>query len=134
MADSIVILDGALGANFAPSRWFLLHGEKDTLDFKIVVSSGPAVVAWYLEFSKDLVDAYREVAEEDVGNGVTHMPKVLRDFKEASTGTGLLTGTHLLTTQFVRSHMFCRIQIACTSGTVTRATVLSRFGELPTMP
>lgn len=125
----IILLDAPLGAAFIPTTAFLMQGERETIDFDITVTAGPAKVEWFLEFAQDPTNGpwRREVAEEDVGGGVTHMPKVVRDFQETG-GAGLAVGVHNLSTQHVRAHQFSRVQIRAAAGTVTRAVVTAIFG------
>lgn len=105
--------------------------ERVAVDFTLVVTV-PAKVDWFLEFTRQNPLAagapfFQEIAEEDIGGGVTHMPKVIRDFQE-NGGALLAAGTHRLTAQFVRAHDIARLQIRASVGTVTRATIEAVFG------
>jgi hypothetical protein len=128
----LTIFNAALGAAFAPSRPFLLNGDKLVFDFDIVVAAGPdAVIEFFEEFASDNpLDPntrwYRQTAEEDIGGGVVHMPIVVRDFQKNGTGP-LPPGTHRLSVPLVRTHHFCRLQIRITAGFAT-ANIVVPFG------
>jgi len=133
-----VIYDAAAQAAFTPSKPFLIVAERVTLDWFFDKTAGvsTAKVEWFLEFTSDdplsvAARWAREVAEEDIGNGVTHMPPVVRDFADIPTGQTKRS------TQFVRSHQFVRVQIklALTSpDLLQRVTVQTPFGSQVLVP
>jgi hypothetical protein len=120
------IFKGLLSPAFQPSTPFLFAAERVTLDFAI--SGQP--VEWYLEFTSDDPNDIatiwkREVAEEDVGGGVTHMPAVVRDFPDDPDEPGNFS------VPMIRTHKFCRIQIRDATGLLPpsiMAEVLAVFG------
>lgn len=125
----IDIFSGALGVTFAPTQPFLLHAEKVTVDFVVDVTIGPAVVEWYLEYTSGNPNDtntiwYREVAEEDVGGGVVHMPKVVRNLEDNDDDNHQLTqGIHYMSAQMVRAHNLCRLQVRLNPVPVAMATM-----------
>ena len=133
----VEIINAVPGATFVPSTPFQLRGERVVLDWDIVITAG-ARVEWFLEFTSDNPLAAtarwrREVAEEDVGGGVTDMPQVVRNFQVLGGGV-LPTGTHRLSAQMVRAHNFARIQVRVASGTVTGLNVFAVFGTSVSAP
>lgn len=130
---SVELFNGALGAAFAPTRYLLLSGERLALDFDITVAGAPATVEWFMEFtsqnpSDPATSWHREVAEEDIGGGVTHMPVVVRDF------AALAAGTTRLSAQFIRAHDFVRLQMRAAVGAVPNLAVTAPFGSQPAAP
>lgn len=138
MATSgLVLFDGRLTDSFAGSVPVLLSAERLTVDFVIDVTA-EAVVQWYLAFTPDDPNAQgaiwrQEVAEEDVGNGVVHMPKVIRDFTE-NGGAALAVGQHAFTCQFIRSHNIARVYVRVSSGAVDRCVITAPFGASALSP
>jgi len=122
----IELFNGLLSGAFQPTKPFLIAADKVTLDFFIAAPFSPAKTEWYLEFTSDdpnMLTARwaREVAEEDVGGGVTHMPPVVRDFPDAG----------FFSNHFVRQHHYVRVQIREVSGAVppaVTAIILAPFG------
>jgi hypothetical protein len=95
------------------------------MDFIVTVSSGPATVEWYLEFTNlnpNSVEWFREVSEDNNGGGSVAMAKVVRTFQE-NGGAGLATGTHRIATPLTRPGPLARIQIRCSSGTASAQIV-----------
>jgi len=134
---SSIILNTTLGASFQPSLPVLIPVEKVVLDFKITIPGRDSIrVQWYPEFSEDSptdpnVEWYREVAEEDIGNGDVRMPIAIRRFSTEGADADLPPGTYFLSVQFKRSHKICRIQMAGAGAAVVVKTV---FGDIPTAP
>ena len=127
------VFSGALGAGFAAGTPFFLYQDNTyvVLDFEAVVTVA-ASIEWFLEFTSgnpnDVgAEWYQETAQEDAGGGVVGMPKVLRTLQANGGGT-LAAGTHRVSTQFVRKHLYARIQVRQSAGTVTDLTVLNVFG------
>ena len=126
---SIQIFNGNLGVNFAPTRAFLLASEKITVDFLVTVTVGPAVIEWYLEYGSmnpndPAAEWLREVAEEDVGNGVVYMPKVVRRLTDNDNALHQLAqGTHYLSAQMMRAHQLCRLQVRMAAAPVATAAM-----------
>lgn len=120
------------------SKAFLINADAVTLDWNIVVTAGPSLVEWYMEFTSDnplssSATWYREVAEEDGGNGVTLMPEVTRKFTSNGVSTGLTAGTHNLSTQLIRKHRYVHLKIRCNTGRAT-VTVVAPFGLVASAP
>lgn len=139
MSGSMELFNSVLGATFAPSRAFMIQGERATLDFLVEVTGETlAKIEWYFEFtSEDPNDPdaiwYRELAEQNTaGSGTTNMPKVVRVFQERD-GTLLAAGEHALDAQCTRAHNFTRIQIAVTQGTAS-AVVRAPFATQADSP
>jgi hypothetical protein len=131
----VLLFNGTLGAGFKPSSWLQIAAEEITLAFHLVTSGGPTTINWFLEFTDDPTGtpiASREVDEQDTGNGVVTMSKVLRTFKE-NGGAALADGVHDLSTQFTRQTPYVRLQIQVTAG-VAAAKITSSTGSLPVNP
>lgn len=117
-----------LTTSFVASKVFAISGERITVDWLAVVTTAPTEIQWYFEFGSDLTNFFREVDEEDLGDGNVDMSKVVRSFKE-NGGALLAAGTHRLSTQFVRRHQFCRMQARIVAGGgAATITVDERFG------
>ncbi len=134
----LTLFDAVPGSGFAPTQPFQVSADRVILNWTAVVTVA-AGIQWYLEFTdENPIDPNtvwnREVAEEDVGSGVTHMPLVVRDFQNFSNGLGLPVGTTGISTNFVRQANFIRAQIKLASGTVTRLKVTVPFGSSPAVP
>lgn len=128
------LFNGAAAAAFTPSKPFLISGERTTLDFLFTLPAPGATLEWFLEFTSDDPNAAaarwaREVAEEDVGGGVTNMPLVLRNFAG-------IVNDEKRSCQFVRAHRFCRVQfrLAAASPAIDNVTILAPFGLLAQSP
>lgn len=121
---------------FAPTAWMLVADARIPLAFNLVTTGGPTAFNFYPEFTDDptatTVIASREVDEQDVGNGVVTMSKVIRTFQE-NNGALLQNGTHNLSTQFVRMAPFMRLQIQVSVGFAV-ALITSSFGSAPIAP
>lgn len=117
-----------LTAGYQASNPFMVADLTAVIHAKLVVSSSPAAVTWYLEYSDDLVDWFREVAEEDAGGGAVLMPIVIRTFAD-NAGTTLAVGTSNLAAQLTRQARFIRVQIASAGAVV--ATLVAPFGMNP---
>jgi hypothetical protein len=135
VAIEIVLFNAAAPVAFAPSKPLLMSADKFTVDFDIVVpaAGGPSKLEWFLEFATDdPLDAgtrwAREVAEEDVGAGVTDMPDVVRNF------SALPDGTSHKSAQFIRAHRFVRIQLQLAAGLISQVTIRAPFGVTPARP
>jgi hypothetical protein len=135
---SAIILDQTLTAAFTPSKPILIAGEKVVLDFRLVIPGpGPLSVQWYPEFTEGNpfdptnLEWFREVAEEDIGNGNVRMSLVIRRFTINGADTALPAGTHRIDCEFKRTHKFFRIQML---GLGCVARVIVPFGEIPSAP
>lgn len=119
------LFNAPLTGAFQPTKPFLITGSKVVLDFEFDIAG---TVEWYKEFASEDPNAastiwHREVAEEDVGGGITNMPPVVRNFV-------LTTGNLNRDCEFVRTHQFCRVQIRVTSvAPLPRAIVRTPFGD-----
>ena len=136
--QSQVIFNGVLGAVFAPTQPIVMIGERVTMDFDVTVTANDTKIDWYLEFSEDLSDLLnnpwrREIAEEDVGNGITWMPKVIRTLTEEGNQNGLDIGVHHVSAQMLRSHKFARMQLRASSGSAS-VRVVAPFGYRAVVP
>jgi hypothetical protein len=103
------------------------------LDFAITIPIGTVRVLWYLEFTCDNpfdLNAiwFREVAEEDIGNGDVRMPYAIRRFSTYGADADLPAGTYRFDVQLKRVHDFCRIQL---SGNGASAKVSAPINETP---
>lgn len=128
------IFDALLTAAYQPSAPVVVSDEMIILDFEIIVPVGSTVrVLWYLEFaSSNPFDAntkwYREVSEEDIGNGDVRMPMAIRRFSTSGADADLPAGTYYLDVQLKRVHDFCRVQI---QGNGARAKILAPVNAQP---
>lgn len=127
-----------LTTSFVASKVFILGAEHVTLDFEAVITTNPTVVEWFMEFtSENPLDAstrfFREVAEEDAGNGVVAMPIVIRSLRDNNAADNLLpVATHLMSMQFIRHHKLVRIQARLLAGGgAARLTVDEPFATIP---
>lgn len=129
---AVRLFNAALGAAFAPSSALLISGNKVALDFQLTVTT-LAQIEWYPEFTSDAPSSvttiwYREVAEEDIGNGDVRMPKAIRRFTEFG-GALLASGTHNLSVQLERTHQIFRLQMRIVAGAAS-AQVWAPFGTI----
>jgi hypothetical protein len=139
----VSIFNAALTNAFQASDPFTITGEAIVLDMllsvaNIAVPGTAARIEWYFEFASDDPNAtttnwYREVAEEDIGNGDVRMSTVIRRFATNASDAPLPEATYRFDMQFARRHNFCRIQIRVLAGGADncRATVLSVLGSQP---
>lgn len=129
---SLTLFKKSLTGSFVPSSALLINGRDITFGFEIVVSTAPAAVEWYLEFS-ELPDPagkwFREIAEEDVGLGVVRTPTVVRTLMDNGAAT-LAIGTHLLDAEVHRRRQFVRMQLRLASGGPATAEVTAPFGTI----
>lgn len=132
----IQLFKGRLPVTFGPTAWFLLTGAKIPLEFQFTTSAGPTRIDYYLEFTDDPTlpspITFREVDEQDVGNGVVTMSKVIRTFQE-NNGGFLQNGVHNLSCQLLRLAPIARLQIQASAGTAT-AIITASSGELIVAP
>lgn len=133
-----LLFRGTVTGSFTPTAWMLVTADQIPLAFHLVTSGGPTGFLFYPEFTDDPTApagsllASREVDEQDVGNGVVTMSKVIRTFQENNGGL-LQNGTHDLSTQFVRLAPFARLQISLSQGAAT-ALITSSVGSTPIAP
>lgn len=133
--STIELFNANLGTTFQPSAAFMVPADRVVLFFDLDISApGPVKVEWYAEFSDGVATGppsswtwRREVAEEDTGNGVVNMPKVVRTFQDNNGTTGLPVGTHNLDVDLVRRGPVCRIQMRVVAGGAA-ARVSTPFG------
>jgi hypothetical protein len=140
---SISLFNGPLTNAFQPTAGFLLAGETVVLDLVANVASVPPAadagrIECYLEYTTEDPNAvntrwFREVAEEDIGNGDVRMPKVVRRFTENGADTALAVGIHYLNMQFSRKEGFARLQVRVAAGGANACSlaVFAVFGALP---
>lgn len=124
------IFNATLTSSFVASDPFLIVDGLAVADFSLRTTAGPAEVEWYYELTSDNpVDAttewFREVAEELPGVGYIDMPPAVRRFSN-------LTGTQSRDVQTAKTHMYCRVQLRKTTGSID-VIVKTPFG-LPTYP
>lgn len=132
-----VVFDGALTGGFVATKPLLMTADTIVYDM-IATVSVLAKIEFFLEFTSDnpldpLAFWSREVSEDDAGNGVVHMPMVVRDL-QVNGGTGLPIGVSKVTLQFVRKHRCVRMQVRAAVGTVTELQVLAPFGLVCNAP
>lgn len=133
-----LLFKGTVPATFTPTVWMLVTADQIPLAFHLVTTGGPTSFQFFPEFTDDptvpaaSVLASREVDEQDVGNGVVTMSKVIRTFQENNGGL-LQNATHDLSTQFVRLAPFVRLQIQANAGFAT-ALITSSVGTKPIAP
>jgi hypothetical protein len=116
MAPPAVIFNAALTGAFQASDPVMVSDEIVILDFEITIAMGTVRVQWYLEFTADNpfdVNAvwFREVSEEDIGNGDVRMATAIRRFSTFGADADLGVGTYRFDVQLKRVHDFCRIKI-----------------------
>lgn len=121
------LFKGPLPATFTPTAWLAITAREFTIDFDLTCSSGPSTVEYYLEFANAPTGpAYREVAQEDAGEGVVLMPEVVRTFSNSGSAV-LADGHYFFDTEYVRRHRLVRVQIRAAAGTV-QAQITAPFG------
>jgi hypothetical protein len=126
----VVLFKKPLTASFVPSDPLLISGNEITLGFEIVVTTAPAGIEWYLEFSESPAGPwYREIAEEDIGLGVVRTPTVVRTFMDNGAAT-LAIGTHRLDAELRRRRQIARVQLRLAAGGPATATVNAPFGKI----
>ena len=133
MAPPVTIFDAALTAAFQSSQPVVVSNDIVILDFTIVIAVGTVRVQWYLEFTSDNpfdpnAAWFREVSEEDIGNGDVRMPVAIRRFSTFGADADLGVGTHRFDVQLKRVHNFCRIKIL---GNGATAKVIAPVNALP---
>jgi hypothetical protein len=79
---------------------------------------------------------FREVAEEDIGNGDVRQSKVVRRFAEEGSDAPLAVGSHFLNLQFARKEGFARLQVRVAAGGANACTLMvsAVFGTIPLSP
>lgn len=115
---NIQLFKGPLTGSFKPSTPFLIVAGEFALDWKIVASSGPTTLEWYLEFGPSNQATgpwHQETAEEDNSKGVVLMPAVVRTFAN-NNSTTLSDGTWYFDTEFKRKAQFARVQMRVSAG------------------
>lgn len=128
------IFNQDLTGSFVATRSLLITADEVTLFWTLVTAGeNPVFVEFYLEFCvgdpTNDTNWFREVDEEDTGDGVVNMAKVIRTFHE-NGGAGLAAGTHRLSTQFLRNAPMVRLQVRINGGGSATATIVSASGEL----
>ncbi len=132
-ATPAIIFNAALTAAYQASEPIAIADDTIILDFEIVIAVGTVRVLWYLEFTSDnpfsaSAKWFREVSEEDIGNGDVRMPYAIRRFSTYGADADLGVGTHYLDVQLKRVHNFCRIKIL---GNGASAKVIAPVNEKP---
>ena len=139
---STKIFDAALTTSFVASKPLLMVGgaANVSLDFLFEIITAATGVLWFLEYTDAdpnvaATQWFREVAEEDNGGGAVDMPVVERRFR-ANGGADLAVDDHALSVQFVRKHLYYRVQLAIAAGggAVTRMRVFAQFGGAANSP
>jgi hypothetical protein len=132
---SVILLNSVLlvAPAFTGSLPVLVSDKRVVLDFTLVTPGGVAI-EWYPEFTDggtNLATApwFREVSEEDIGNGDVRMNEVIRRFSTYNADAFLPAGTHRYSVQLQRTHAIYRVQIR---GAGVVATIASPFGKLAT--
>lgn len=115
-----LFVNKVLTTSFQPSKPAIVTGGKIALDLVAVVTSALTSIELYLEYASQNPGAaatswFREVAEEAAAGGAVAMPQVVRTL-QANGGAALAVGTHNLSLQFERHHMFYRLQARIVSG------------------
>jgi hypothetical protein len=142
---AIELFNGKLTAAFQPTKPVMVAGETIVLDFLATIANlvtppaTPGLVEWYLEYCYTDPNAaatrwFQECAEEDKGNGVVRMAKVIRYFSENAADVALAVGVHMIDTQFARKHAFYRLQVRATGADNCSLIVASPFGSIPISP
>jgi hypothetical protein len=133
MPQPPIIFDAALTGAFQASTPVVVSNDVVIFDFAITIAVGTVRVQWYLEFASDNPFSastiwYREVSEEDIGNGDVRMPAAIRRFSTFGADADLGVGTHYFDVQLKRVHDFCRIKIL---GNGAYAKVIAPVNEQP---
>ena len=143
---TIQIFNGKLTTSFQPTQAYMLVGETAVFDFDLVVANiavpgTPARVEWYAEYTSADPNAvatkwYRELAEEDIGNGDVRMPVVVRRFSTNGGDAPLSEGTYAFDAQFTRKHNFVRLQVRVAPAGADNCTLRVNvpFGTAPLSP
>lgn len=127
--------DVTLTGGFTASRPLMIEGERVTLQWLIEMGVDPGTeLEWYLEFTDsdpngNTTNWFREVDEQDVGDGTVTMAAVVRTFNDTGGG-GLPALLAKYSCQFVRQAQFVRIQARVVGGGGDVAvTVTAPFGQ-----
>ncbi len=132
MSSIVLRKSTRLTTSFVPTKGFAIVACRVSFRFKFTVAAGtPAVIEYYMEFGEDPNPAgvwYREMAEEDAGNGVVAQPTVVRTLQDVN-GATFAAGTYSLSAQFRREEQLARMQIKASAGVVTME-VSAPFGQL----
>jgi hypothetical protein len=124
---STILFNGPLSGSFVPTKAIALVAQKLTLDFEIAASGGPTTVQWYVEFADAPTGPwFREIAQEDSGQGQVLMPAVVRTFANTG-GMSLTDGTYRFDAELVRQQRLARVQLAVGSG-AAKVKVTAPFG------
>lgn len=126
-----------LSTRFKPTLPLQVAAGTLPLNFLIAVplsTPAPAAVVWYLEFTEGnpndpTTQWFREVDEQDTGDGVVTMAYVTRTF-QLNGGGNLSVGTYAFSAHLKRITPFARLQIAVTAGSAS-ATITSMLGTAP---
>lgn len=129
---SLILMQGvALTTGTTSSLALMLVSEQLEIDFDLTCIGGPSKVEYFIEYSEDLITWFAEVADEDVGRGVTLMPKAVRTLADNSS-SAIADNPHFRATcQFVRKAPFARIQMTASQGTVVVNKITAPFGLGP---
>jgi hypothetical protein len=143
---SILIFSGPLTNTFQPTQGFLLAGENIVLDVTALIASVPPAatpgrIEFYFEYTTQDPNGvgtrwFREVSEEDIGNGDVRQSKVVRRFAEEGSDAPLAVSSHFLNLQFARKEGFARLQVRVAPGGANACTlaVSAVFGTIPQSP
>ena len=128
----VQIFNGPLTGSFVPSQAIILVGESLVFDFTFTVAVA-AKVAFYIEYTEgnpfDAATVWsREVDEVASGSGVVAMSEVVRTL-QAAGGGNFGAGVQSVSAQFVRRHMYARIRISASVGTISNMLVTAPFGQ-----
>jgi hypothetical protein len=119
-----------LGVGNTASKAIVITSGAVTLDFLLNCSAGPSIVTFFLEFSEDGKTWFAEVADEDSGNGVVLMPKVVRTFADNNGVSIADNAAFAVCCQFTRRAPIVRVQMAASAGTVVVTSLTAPFGSL----
>lgn len=129
---SVQLYNAPLTSSYQATQPVLLVGESLVLDFTFTVTVA-AKIAFYLEYTEsDPFNANtvwsREVDEQDAGSGVVAMSQVVRTLQAAGGGNFGL-GVSSVSVQLIRRHLYCRLQVQASVGTITNLLVAAPFGQ-----
>lgn len=131
----VELFNSTVPAAFTPSRPLQLSNDSLVLFWLITVTGGTAAhIEFYVEYTdgdpnNKTTQWFREVDEQDGGNGAVTMSQVVRTI-QLNGGGDLPAGTYPFSVPFIRRAQFARVQLKSTLGVAT-AQITAPFGTIP---
>lgn len=117
----VVLFNGVVPSSFAPTKYTAIVARRIVVRLTITVRTSPTTLRCYLEYGGDGTHWFRELAEEDGGDGAVKMPAVVRTIT-GPDGDDLPVGTTTVDLQFLRDEQLFRLQLACAGSASVKVT------------